>query len=84
MSSIKETAQRFFDTCERGGGWESCQEYCHSSWIRARKRVPFGRSYAQVRGSHLNWPISADLPIGYIRRKAYKDVECGPLRTDST
>ncbi len=30
MSSIKETAERFFDTCETGGGWESCQQYCHT------------------------------------------------------
>ncbi len=30
MSSIKETAQRFFDTCETGMGWEACQQYCHS------------------------------------------------------
>lgn len=30
MSSIKETAQRFFDTCETGKGWEACQSYCHA------------------------------------------------------
>ncbi len=30
MSSIKETAERFFDACETGGGWESCQQYCHT------------------------------------------------------
>ncbi len=30
MSSIKETAQRFFDTCETGRGWEACQQYCHT------------------------------------------------------
>jgi predicted ester cyclase len=30
MSSIKETAERFFDSCETGGGWESCQQYCHT------------------------------------------------------
>ena len=30
MSSIKETAERFFDACETGGGWEECQQYCHT------------------------------------------------------
>jgi predicted ester cyclase len=30
MSSIKDTAERFFDTCETGGGWESCRQYCHA------------------------------------------------------
>jgi predicted ester cyclase len=30
MSSIKKTAEQFFDTCETGGGWESCQQYCHT------------------------------------------------------
>ncbi len=28
MSSIKETAERFFDACETGKGWEACREYC--------------------------------------------------------
>lgn len=29
MSSIKETAERFFEACETGKGWEGCQRYCH-------------------------------------------------------
>lgn len=29
MSSIRETAEQFFDACETGKGWESCQQYCH-------------------------------------------------------
>ena len=28
MSSIKETAERFFDACETGQGWKGCQQYC--------------------------------------------------------
>lgn len=31
MSSIKETAGRFFDACETGKGWEACRQYCHPS-----------------------------------------------------
>lgn len=27
--AIKETAQRFFDACETGKGWQACQQYCH-------------------------------------------------------
>jgi hypothetical protein len=30
MSSIKETAEKFFDACETGKGWEGCQPYCHT------------------------------------------------------
>ena len=30
MSLIKETAERFFDACETGKGWEGCQQYCHA------------------------------------------------------
>jgi predicted ester cyclase len=30
MSSMKESAAKFFDACETGGGWESCQEFCHA------------------------------------------------------
>ena len=29
MSSIKETARRFFDACETGKGWQECHQYCH-------------------------------------------------------
>jgi predicted ester cyclase len=28
MPSITETAQKFFDACEAGKGWEGCQAYC--------------------------------------------------------
>ena len=30
MASMKETAERFFEACETGKGWEVCQQYCHS------------------------------------------------------
>jgi predicted ester cyclase len=29
MSSMKETAWKFFDACETGQGWQGCQQYCH-------------------------------------------------------
>ena len=29
MSSIKQTAERFFEACETGKGWEGCKSYCH-------------------------------------------------------
>ena len=29
MSSIKETAEQFFDACETGRGWDGCAPYCH-------------------------------------------------------
>ncbi len=28
-TSIKTTAERFFDACETGQGWEGCRAYCH-------------------------------------------------------
>jgi hypothetical protein len=30
MSSMIETAERFFDACETGKGWEACLQYCHA------------------------------------------------------
>ena len=30
MSSMKDTAMRFFDACETGKGWDGCSEYCHA------------------------------------------------------
>jgi predicted ester cyclase len=29
MSAIREAAERFFDACETGKGWDTCKEYCH-------------------------------------------------------
>ena len=29
MSSMKDTAQKFFDACETGKGWDGCRQYCH-------------------------------------------------------
>ena len=31
MSSNNETARQFFEACETGKGWESCQAFCHSN-----------------------------------------------------
>jgi predicted ester cyclase len=28
MPQIRETAERFFDACETGKGWDVCQQYC--------------------------------------------------------
>ncbi len=28
MTSITETAMKFFETCEAGKGWEECKNYC--------------------------------------------------------
>lgn len=30
MTSIRDTAERFFDGCETGKGWDGCKEYCHA------------------------------------------------------
>ena len=29
MASIRDTAERFFEACETGKGWEVCKQYCH-------------------------------------------------------
>jgi len=28
MSAIRETAEKFFDACESGKGWDGCKQYC--------------------------------------------------------
>ncbi len=28
MSAIRHTAEKFFDACESGEGWEGCKQYC--------------------------------------------------------
>jgi predicted ester cyclase len=29
MAAMAEIAERFFEACETGRGWEECQQYCH-------------------------------------------------------
>lgn len=29
MSSMRAQAEKFFDACESGKGWEVCQQFCH-------------------------------------------------------
>lgn len=29
-ASMKEVAEKFFDACETGKGWEGCRAYCHA------------------------------------------------------
>ena len=29
--SITDTAQKFFEACETGKGWDGCQSYCHDN-----------------------------------------------------
>lgn len=29
MSSIRGPAERFFEACETGRGWDACREFCH-------------------------------------------------------
>jgi predicted ester cyclase len=29
MASMRDTAERFFDACETGKGWEGCEQFCH-------------------------------------------------------
>ena len=29
MTSMRDTAERFFDACETGHGWDGCAQYCH-------------------------------------------------------
>ena len=30
MSAIRDTAEKFFDACESGKGWDGCKDYCRS------------------------------------------------------
>jgi hypothetical protein len=30
VNEMRQTAERFFDACETGKGWEACKEFCHT------------------------------------------------------
>lgn len=31
MSSMRDVAEKFFDACESGKGWDGCKPYCHAN-----------------------------------------------------
>jgi predicted ester cyclase len=45
MSAIKATAEKFFDACETGKGWEGCRQYC-------RPDATFSAQAAALTGVH--------------------------------
>lgn len=52
MSSIRDRAERFFDACETGKGWEGCKQYCHphatfSAQAEALKGVDTLQAYTE-------------------------------------
>lgn len=52
MSTIRATAERFFDACETGQGWEVCRRYAHpdatfSAQARALEGVESLEAYAE-------------------------------------
>lgn len=40
--TMKDTAQRFFDACEGGKGWEGCRQYCHGDATFAAQASALG------------------------------------------
>lgn len=40
MSSITEVAERFFEACETGKGWDGCKEYCDADATFAAQAEP--------------------------------------------
>ena len=40
--TMKDTAQRFFDACEGGQGWEGCRQYCHADATFAAQASALG------------------------------------------
>ena len=40
--TMKDTAQRFFDACESGKGWEGCRHYCHDGATFAAQAAALG------------------------------------------
>ena len=44
MSSIKDTALKFFEACERGEGWNGCSKYCSPDATFAAQAEPLAET----------------------------------------
>ena len=80
MSSIRETAEQFFDACETGKGWDGCQAYCHagatfSSQAGALEGVDTLQGYADwMKG------LFTPMPDGQLRGSFIRGRRCASER----
>ena len=61
MSAMRETAEKFFEACESGKGWDGCKQYC-------RAGATFSAQAAALAGvntleAYTNWMKSMFTPI---------------------
>ena len=71
MTSITETADKFFKACEEGKGWDGCKEYCRSDATFSAQAEPL----ADVRKlqQYADWmkAVLTFIPDGRYELKAF-------------
>jgi len=75
MTSITEVAERFFEACETGQGWETCKEYCTPNATFSAQAEPL----ADIRDlqGYTEWMkgLLAFIPDGHYEVKSFATDE---------
>jgi len=76
---MKESAAKFFDACETGGGWSACQEFCHAdATFSAQTDVFAGIETLEAYTEAMKGLLSGPIPDGsYELRSFAVDEERG-------
>ena len=53
MASITDTAQKFFDACETGKGWQGCQQFCTANATFRSEATPLADM--KTLAEYTNW-----------------------------
>ena len=75
MTSIREVAEKFFEACETGKGWNVCKEYCtpdatFSAQSEALAEIDDVRGYTEWMKGLLGF-----MPDGHYEVKAFANDE---------
>ena len=61
MTAMRETAQKFFDACESGQGWEGCRAYCRPDATFASQTMAL--TGVNTLEAYTNWMKSLYAPM---------------------
>ena len=62
MSAMRDTAEKFFEACESGKGWEGCKQYCRPDATFSAQADALGRASTRVE-AYTNWMKGMYTPL---------------------
>jgi len=71
MSTVTAVAQRFFDACETGKGWDGCKDYCHPNATFSAQAEPLADIHTLQQYTEWMKGLLTFMPDGRYELKAF-------------